>query len=173
MTTERDENANAPSQGEAAPDDVTLLQVLLDDERTKAEAYKQNWQRSAADFQNYKRRVEEDRSEFARAANVAAVINLLPLMDDLDRAMQNIDPHLEDLTWMEGIRHIQRKFRGLIEMFGVSEVDADGHMFDPSQHEALTQAPGEENKVIAVVEKGYRLGDRLVRPAKVIVGNGT
>ncbi len=171
MTTERDENASAPPDDGAG--DSPALQAQLDDERAKADTYKQNWHRAAADFQNYKRRVEEDRSEFARAANVAAVINLLPLMDDLDRAMQNIDPHLEDLTWMDGIRHIQRKFRGLIEMFGVTEVDADGHTFDPSQHEALTQAPGEENKVVAVVEKGYRLGDRLVRPAKVIVGNGT
>ena len=157
----------------AEPNDVAALHSLLEDERAKAQAYMQNWQRAAADHQNYKRRVEDDRSEFARAANIAVVINLLPLMDDLDRALQNVDPQLAGLTWLEGIRLIQRKLRGLIEMLGVSEIDADGQTFDPAEHEAVTQAPGEENKVIAVIEKGYRLGDRLVRPAKVVVGNGT
>lgn len=181
MTNDRDENAAIGDDPAGAanpfardePNDVAALRSLLEDERAKSQAYMQNWQRAAADHQNYKRRVEDDRSEFARAANIAVVINLLPLMDDLDRALQNVDPQLAGLTWLEGIRLIQRKLRGLIEMLGVSEIDADGQTFDPAQHEAVTQAPGEENKVIAVIEKGYRLGDRLVRPAKVVVGNGT
>ena len=74
---------------------------------------------------------------------------------------KNVDTHLAGLTWVDGIRLIHRKFQALLEMTGVQEIEADGETFDPSQHEAVSQAPGEENKVIAVVQKGYRLGDRV------------
>ena len=131
-----------------------------------------SWQRAAADYQNYKRRVEEERSETARFANAALIINLLPLIDDLERALQNVDTHLAGLTWVDGIRLIHRKFQAVLEMAGVQEIEADGETFDPSQHEAVSQGPGEENKVIAVVQKGYRLGDRVIRPAMVVVGDG-
>ncbi len=173
MTTERDEKPEAaePAPSEA-PDDVEALKVLLEDERGKAQSYMQNWQRAAADFQNYKRRVEEERSEVARFASAALIINLLPLIDDLDRALHNIDAHLAGLTWVDGIRLIHRKFQAILEMTGVEEIPADGETFDPSMHEAVSQGPGEENKVIAVVQKGYKLGDRVVRPAMVVVGQG-
>jgi molecular chaperone GrpE len=151
---------------------VSALKTLLDDERAKAQSFYASWQRSAADFQNYKRRVEEERSEAARLANAALVINLLPLLDDLERALQNVDAHLAGLTWVDGIRLIHRKFQALLEMAGVQEIDADGQPFDPAQHEAVSQAAGEEGKVVAVVQKGYRLGDRVIRPAMVIVGAG-
>ena len=165
MTTEREENGAAQSSVDE-PNDVEGLRALLDEERVKAQALYASWQRSAADFQNYKRRVEEERSETARLASAALIINMLPLLDDLDRALTNVDTHLAGLTWVDGIRLIHRKFQMLIEM------DADGVDFDPTQHEAVSQAPGDENKVIAVVQKGYRLGDRVIRPAMVVVGTG-
>jgi molecular chaperone GrpE len=176
MTTEREENAaadpptDAPRRIEVT--DVESLKALLDDEREKAQAYMHNWQRSAADFQNYKRRVEDERSEMARLANAALIINLLPLVDDLERAFTNIDAHVAGLTWVDGIRLIQRKLQAIIDMAGVTEIAADGETFDPALHEAVSQGPGEESKVIAVVQKGYRLGDRVIRPAMVVVGNG-
>ena len=179
MTTERDEKPEAPEQpeqaavtDEALPDDVARLKELLEDERAKAQTYMQNWQRAAADFQNFKRRVEDERSEVARFASAALIINLLPLIDDLDRALRNIDAHLAGLTWVDGIRLIHRKFQAVLEMTGVEEIQADDQTFDPSLHEAVSQGPGEENKVIAVVQKGYKLGDRVVRPAMVVVGKG-
>ena len=179
MTTEGDEKLEAAEQSEqwasaesALPDDAARLKELLEDERAKAQTYMQNWQRAAADFQNFKRRVEEERSEVARFASAALVINLLPLIDDLDRALHNIDAHLAGLTWVDGIRLIHRKFQAVLEMTGVEEIEADGQTFDPSLHEAVSQGPGEENKVIAVVQKGYKLGDRVIRPAMVVVGNG-
>jgi len=176
MTTERDEKpeaTEAAADAEAAlPDDVARLKELLDDERAKAQTYMQNWQRAAADYQNFKRRVEDERSEVARFASAALVINLLPLIDDLERALQNVDAHLAGLTWVDGIRLIHRKFQAVLEMTGVEEVPADGQTFDPALHEAVSQGPGEENKVIAVVQKGYRLGDRVIRPAMVVVGKG-
>jgi len=176
MTTEREQNAEAPdaaAPAEPLSEDVEKLKALLDDERGKAQAYMQNWQRAAADYQNFKRRVEEERTETARFANAALVINLLPLADDLERALQNVDTHLAGLTWVDGIRLILRKFQAVLEMSGVEEIQADGQTFDPSQHEAVSQGPGEENKVIAVVQKGYRLGDRVIRPAMVVVGQGS
>ena len=179
--TERGENPEAPAAGDdvaadAAPvtedNSVEGLKALLDDERAKAQSFYASWQRSAADFQNYKRRVEDERSETARLANAALVINLLPLVDDLERALQNVDAHLAGLTWVDGIRLIYRKFQAMLEMSGVQEIEADGQTFDPAYHEAVSQGPGEEGKVVAVVQKGYRLGDRVVRPAMVVVGSG-
>lgn len=178
MTTEREdqpgqaEAADGASAGAADPPDAAHLQALLDEEREKSQSYMQSWQRAAADYQNYKRRVEEERSEAARFASASLVINLLPLLDDLDRALHNIDATLAGLTWVDGIRLIQRKFAAVLEVAGVQEIAADGETFDPAVHEAVSQAPGEEGKVVAVVQKGYRLGDRVIRPAMVIVGQG-
>lgn len=167
MTTDREEEATAEDIADPA-----TLRSLLEEEREKARGYMASWQRAAADFQNYKRRVEEERSESARFANAALIINLLPLIDDLDRALQNVDTHLASLTWVDGIRLIYRKFQALLEMAGVEEIAADGEIFDPAMHEAVAQAPGEDHKVISVVQKGYRLGDRVIRPAMVVVGKG-
>ncbi len=156
----------------ATADDPATLRAQLEEERQKSQAFMQNWQRAAADYQNFKRRVEDERSENARYANAALVINLLPMIDDLDRAMATVDASLAGLTWVNGIALIRRKFHTLLDMAGVEEIEADGHAFDPTVHEAVAQQPGEDHKVLSVVQKGYKLGDRVVRPAMVIVGNG-
>ncbi|MEX0750758.1 MAG: nucleotide exchange factor GrpE [Dehalococcoidia bacterium] len=170
MTTERENEAT--SDAAALPDDPEALKAQLEEERAKAQSYMQSWQRAAADYQNFKRRVEEERSETARFANASLIINLLPLVDDLERALHNVDTHLAGLTWVDGMRLIYRKFQALLEMAGVSEIEADGHTFDPSLHEAVAQVPGEEGKVVSVAQRGYKLGDRVIRPAMVIVGTG-
>lgn len=170
MTTDNEETI---AQTDELPDDTASLKALLEEERQKSQSFMASWQRAAADYQNYKRRVEEERSETARFAGAALIINLLPMIDDLERALMNVDTHLAGLTWVDGIRLIHRKFQAVLEMTGVQEIEADGETFDPSQHEAVSQGPGEENKVIAVVQKGYKLGDRVIRPAMVVVGDGT
>ena len=149
---------------------VEELQEQLAREKERADANLASWQRTAADFQNYKRRVEQEREEVARLANASLIINLLPLMDDLERALDSVDTRLAGMTWLDGIRLIQRKFQALLEMNGVTEIEADGLEFDPNVHEAVTFGPGEDNKVISVVQKGYKLGDRVLRPAMVVVG---
>ena len=169
MTTDSEDNTTTTDE---LPNNVESLKSLLDEERQKAQSFMASWQRSAADFQNYKRRVEEERSETARFASASLTINLLPLIDDLDRALMNVDTHLAGLTWVDGIRLIHRKVQAVLEMTGVQEIEADGETYDPSLHEAVSQGPGEENKVIAVVQKGYKLGDRVIRPAMVVVGDG-
>jgi molecular chaperone GrpE len=156
--------------GETGPAVSLEAQLVAANER--AESYMANWQRAAADYQNYKRRVEAEREEVARFASASLIINLLPVLDDLERALQNVDAHIAGLTWVDGIRLIHRKFRALLEMSGVTEIEADGQPFDPSQHEAVMHGEGEEGKVIGVVQKGYKLGGRVLRPAMVAVGQG-
>lgn len=148
------------------------LEEQLAAERERAETYFRSWQRSAADFINYKRRVEQERSEAAKLANAAIAINLLPVFDDLDRAVESVDAHLAGLNWVQGIIAIHRKFKALLESMGVAEIAAAGEPFDPTIHEAVAQEPGDEGKVVHVLQKGYRLGDKVLRPALVIVGNG-
>ena len=138
----------------------------------KADSFYKSWQRSAADFANYKRRVEQERGESARFASAALVINLLPVYDDLERAVGSVDANLAGLNWVQGVVAIQRKFWHMLEAMGVSEMAAAGETFDPANHEAVARQPGDDNKILHVVQKGYRLGDRVLRPAMVIVGEG-
>lgn len=140
-------------------------------EREKAETYYKNWQRSAADFVNYKRRVEQERSETARLGIAAMVINILPIYDDLDRAVSSVDANLAGLNWVQGVSAIHQKFGRLLEAMGVKEIEAAGKPFDPSCHEAVGKQPGEEGKVLFVVQKGYELQGKVIRPAMVIVGS--
>ena len=148
------------------------LEAQLAEEREKAQSYLASWQRAAADYQNFKRRVEQEREELARLANAALIINLLPIVDDLERALENVDTALAGLTWVDGIRLIHRKFQALLEMSGVTEIAADSEAFDPNVHEAVMFGDGEDGKVIGVVQKGYKLGGRVLRPAMVVVGKG-
>ena len=155
------------------PKDIDGLRARLREEQEKAQSYFANLQRTAADYQNLKRRMEEERSELGRLANASLVFNLLPLLDDLERALRTVDTKLAGLTWIDGVWLIYRKFQALLENIGVKEIPAEGQPFDPNVHEAISEAPGEEGKVVSVVQKGYSLGDRVVRPAMVIVGSGT
>ncbi len=151
---------------------IDALKAELEEEKKKAETYLANWQRAAADYQNLKKRVEKERDEYSRLAAAAMVINFLPILDDLERALQSIDVHLAGLTWVDGVRLIYRKFQAALEVAGVREIKAEGETFDPNLHEAVMYGEGEEGKVVSVVQKGYLLGDRVLRPSMVVVGKG-
>ena len=140
--------------------------------KEQAESNFKHWQRTAADFQNYKRRVEHERGESARFASAALVINILPVYDDLDRAVNSVDAHLAGLNWVQGVIAIERKFSLLLEAMGVKELSAAGEAFDPARHEAVGKQAGAEGVVLHVVQKGYMLGEKVIRPAMVIVGEG-
>jgi molecular chaperone GrpE len=167
---ERGEEAISETGENEAPAAEKSLADQLAEEREKTQSYMASWQRSAADFQNYKRRVEQEREELSRLASAALIMNLLPLVDDLERALQNVDARLAGLTWVDGIRLIHRKFQALLDMSGVTEIEADGQSFDPTVHEAVMFGDGEDGKVLSVVQKGYKLGGRVLRPAMVVVG---
>lgn len=142
------------------------------DAETKAAAYLANWQRAQADFINYKRRVEQERADFNRFANANFALALLPALDDLERAIAAVPHRYARHEWVEGVRLVARKFKTILEGQGVKAIEALGQPFDPNFHEALRQAPGKEGIIIEEFQKGYMLNDKLLRPAKVVVGNG-
>lgn len=161
--------------GEGQPADAASAEAAeskddVEAEREKADTYYKNWQRTAADFVNYKRRIEQERGEMARLNNAALVINLLPVYDDLDRAVASVDSTLAGLNWVQGVVNIHHKFNRLLEAMGVAEIAAENESFDPARHEAVGRQPGEEGKVLHVVQKGYELQGKVIRPAMVIVG---
>ncbi len=168
MNEERDEESAAP--GEAASDGD--LAERLEAAQAAAERFEANWKRAAADFANFKRRTEQERSEQARLASAALVINLLPIQDDFGRAVETLDGTLAGLNWVQGVLAIERKLAALLESMGVTETPAEGEAFDPMQHEAVGRAPGPENVCLHVVQKGYALNGAVIRPAMVIVGEG-
>lgn len=160
--------------GEATRPEATAADSAdAQDAEAKAGEYYRNWQRSAADFSNYKKRVEQERGEVARLAKAALVINLLPIADDFERAAATVDSHLAGLNWVQGVLAIQQKLARLLDAMDVREIAAAGAQFDPAQHEAIGHQPGEDGKVVHVAQKGYLLGDKVLRPAMVMVGDGT
>jgi molecular chaperone GrpE len=157
---------------ELEAEDIDSLKKSLEEEKAKAERYLNNWRRAEADFENYKKRIEQERSETDRFANTVLILNLLPVLDDFERAFNSLSAKLAQLTWIDGIRLIYRKLQAILEARELSEVKTVGENFDPTVHEAVSQGEGEEGKVIEELQKGYKLRDRVVRPALVVVGKG-
>jgi molecular chaperone GrpE len=129
--------------------------------------------RLAADFENYKKRAARERQEYVQLANERLVAELLPILDDLERALSAAEQH-EEAQLEDGVRLVHRSLANLLERYGVTSIEAEGK-FDPHVHEALLSQPSEaeEGSVIDVVQKGYKLGDRVVRPARVVVAAPT
>jgi molecular chaperone GrpE len=125
--------------------------------------------RLAADFDNFKKRAARERQEYVALANERLVKDLLPILDDLERALSAAEDH-EEAQLEEGVRLVHRSLASLLERNGVREIATEGR-FDPHVHEALLSQPSEaeEGSVIDVVQKGYTIGDRVVRPARVII----
>jgi molecular chaperone GrpE len=126
--------------------------------------------RLAADFDNYRKRTAREHAELTQRANERLLNELLPVLDDLERALEAAAEH-EEAKLEEGVRLVHRSLLGLVERHGLTEIDTQG-AFDPHVHEALLAQPGEgaeEGSVPQVLQKGYRLGDKVVRPARVIV----
>jgi len=164
---ERKESQKAKGKETAAS-----LKKALAEEKSKSEDYLANWQRSQADFINYKRRTEQERGEVAKVANAALMLSLLPILDDLERALDNVSEKLRGMTWVDGIELIYRKLKAIMEGQGLSEIKAVGETFDPNYHEAVMEVDGEEGKVVEEIQKGYKLNERVLRPTMVKVGRG-
>ena len=162
-----------PREPEATEvDDVMALKQALTEEKAKAESHLANWQRTQADFINYKRRSEQEREETSKFANAAIMYSLLPVLDDLERAFNSAPSQEASLTWVDGIKLIERKLRASLEAQGLSEIKALGEPFDPRFHEAARHGKGKEGIVVEELQKGYKLHDRVIRPTMVVVGNG-
>jgi molecular chaperone GrpE len=163
-----DNESGAESVREAGAD----IENELTEAKKKAEEYLASWQRSQADFANYRRRTEQEKTDLGKYANSNLLGDILPVLDDLDLAMNHIPEEYAKTDWVKGVTLVERKFRGILEKLGVKPVMSLGMAFDPKLHEAIKQEKGPEGTVIAELQKGYTLGDRLLRPARVIVGSG-
>jgi molecular chaperone GrpE len=153
-------------------EDIETLKKMLAEAKAKVEANLAGWQRAQADFINYKRRNEQEKEEVGQMANALLILNILPILDDLERAFTSVPPRLAKLSWVDGVKLIERKLWAILEAQGLAQIKALGEPFDPKFHEAVRQDKGKEGIVIDEVQKGYQLGDRVIRPTMVVVGNG-
>jgi molecular chaperone GrpE len=128
--------------------------------------------RVAADFDNYRKRVARDQEALVARAHERLVKELLPVLDDLERALVAAEEH-EEAKLEDGVRLVHRELRDALSKEGLVEIETDG-AFDPHVHEALLTQPSEEDDgaILQVIQKGYRLGDRVLRPARVVVAQG-
>jgi len=153
-------------------DELTALRQELEEQKTKAVEYLDGWQRARADFANYKKRIEKEQEDMVKFANGAFITKLLPVIDDFERAFQTLPLSLMGMTWLEGIVLIQRKLQMLLEQEGVTVIEAEGQVFDPILHQAVTHEESEEHEegqIIGEVQKGYKMGDKVLRPSLVRV----
>lgn len=150
------------------------LEARLADMQEQAAEFRDQWLRAAADYKNFKRRTEIERSELIRSASSALLLKLLPIMDDFERAIENIPPEIVETPWWSGTQLIAQKLRTVLESEGVKVIDAVGQDFDPNLHEAVIyeDAEGQDGKVTSELQKGYKLGDRVLRASMVKVGRG-
>jgi len=163
------ETASVPSTDNT---ELDALRSELETERGKAAEYLSQWQRTAADFSNFKRRNEQERSEMAKLFNASLVSQLLPVLDNFERALGLIPTDLATHAWVEGITLTEKQLRAALEKEGLSTIQAQGQKFDPNLHEAVANEQSDEHEDDTVIEefqKGYKLHDRVIRPSMVKV----
>jgi molecular chaperone GrpE len=180
QTTESPRPDGAEGAAEApAGDRAPNLADELAAKTAELERLQERLLRLQAEFENWKRRSAREKADFLKFANEELLLTLLPVLDNLDRAIASTPAEGPCAPLREGVEMTARLFRGVLERAGVRPVEAVGHPFDPGVHQAVAQveAPGEENRVVEEVQKGYLLEGRVLRPAMVKVsraasGNG-
>jgi molecular chaperone GrpE len=164
------EEEQETESGEASPEE--MLQEKLTAAEAQAAEYLDGWQRAKAEFDNARKRLQRERAESYTNAAVDYAKKLLPILDDFDRALDNVPPHIEEDGWFDGLVLVKRKLHSILDGLEVEPIEALGQPFDPSFHEALAlqEIEGvESGLVIAELQAGYRRGDRVIRPALVNV----
>lgn len=152
--------------------EIETLQQQIEEANTKSNEYLEGWQRARAEFANYKKRMEREQSEAYQRAVGSITKRYLDVVDDLDRALQNRPQEGEGAAWANGIELIYRKLLVAMENDGIKVMNTDGADFDPNFHEAITSEDSDQHQsgqIIGVLQKGYLIGDRVLRPALVRV----
>lgn len=170
-TTEAEPTELPVDEEEAPAADMSVEEKLAAAEAQAAE-YLDGWQRARAEFANARKRLEKSRIEARRNATVEVIGRLLPVLDDFGRALDNVPEAIADDDWFEGMALIHRKLTGILEAENIEPIEAVGVPFDPNYHEAVMQEESDEYEsgtVIKELQGGYRLGERVIRPAMVIV----
>ena len=158
-----------PENGIQAETEIEALQKQLEEAEAKAAENLDGWQRAQAEFINYKNRVQRDREMDYLSMKGDIIKKVLPVLDDMERALAN---RPEGDSWANGLELIARKFQNILDAEGVKRIEATGQSFDPNFHEAISSEPNEDvesGHVIEVVQNGYMLGERVIRPAMVRV----
>lgn len=163
------------SESSLKPKDDKKLREELKKTQTEAKEYLAGWQRAKADLVNYKREMEERRGEFAMFAVLDFVHELLPALDSFDMAFRNKDTwEKADETWRKGIEYIYAQLLSALEARGVRQINPLHEIFNPREHDSLgtttVTKKEDDQKITEVIQKGYRLHDKLIRPAKVHIG---
>ena len=169
VATSNDVSENTPSKMEQLSAEIGSLKKKLAEAESKTSEYRDSWLRSQAEFQNYKKRLERDNELTYISMKGDIIKKVLPALDDLERALQN---RPTDDPWAAGIELIARKLQNMLDSEGVKKIEALGVEFDPNFHEAISHEPADGAKsghVIGVVQNGYMLGERVIRPALVRV----
>jgi len=169
---EEDKAVSESEASEPTGDDIESLKEALVQEKEKAERYLDNWQRTEADFRNYKAREEKEKKELIDWANSTLVCDILPVLDAFNRAFEGVTPTDEELSWITGFRQIQKMLLDVLGKHGLDEMKCVGETFDPNFHEAIVQQEGAEDVILDEVRKGYKLKDKLLRAPQVVVGKG-
>jgi molecular chaperone GrpE len=153
-------------------DELEIVKEELGKAEAQAAEYLDGWQRTRAEFSNYKKRQEAERMQTMMLASADLLRKLLPVVDDFGRAMATLPAHLDQETWFEGISLIKQKLEAIFGSEGVRSIEAEGQVFDPRYHEAVTyeEVDGyEDGQIIGEVRRGYVIGERVLRPALVRV----
>ena len=180
QTTPEDGQATTTDQAPAATTDPAEqsssaeLQERIAQLEKELNDYKDSYLRAMADYKNFKRRTDQERADLIRNASAGLLLKLLPIVDDLERATQSVTAEIEQTPWYSGFKLIPQKLAALLESEGVTAIEAFGGILTPTRHEAVIYeaADGQADKVIADLQKGYMLRDRVLRPSMVKVGQG-
>jgi molecular chaperone GrpE len=177
MTTgEQETQPVAAAEPEAGPVDMEALQQEVDKLKEESAHHLDQWKRTAANLENYRRRVEKERAELLTLGQATLIAQLLPVLDDLQRAFQTLPPSLRSLTWTDGVALVERKLDMILKQHGLKEIEALGKPFDPALHQSVFQeetSAHPDGHVMAVLQKGYTLRDKVLRPAMVKVARNT
>ena len=163
------ETGELPENGDQVSAEIEALQRQLEEAEAKAAENLDGWQRAQAEFINYKNRIQRDREMEYASMKGDIIKKMLPVLDDMERALAN---RPEGDSWANGMELIARKFQNILESENIKRIDAAGQPFDPNFHEAISSEPNEEvesGHVIEVMQNGYMLGERVIRPAMVRV----
>ena len=174
------ENAEATAEKtqEAAPEEplteAEKLKLQLAEAEAKIAELQDRYLRQAAEFDNYRKRTIKEKADLIKSAAEKVMVAELPIVDDMDRALDNMEKGMDADACIEGFKLIAQKFKNILTQQGLEKIETDGQEFDTDYHEAiaLIPAPSEElkGKILDCVQAGYKLGDKVIRHAKVAVG---
>lgn len=168
--SENREESTAESAEKAV--DIEALWQELEEQKELVKHHLDQWKRAAADLENYKKRVQKERDDLVKFGNAVLIGKLLPALDDFERAFRTLPAEFNGLTWSQGVGLIHHKLQLALEQHGLKEIDALGKPFDPLQHEAVLHEENDaypDGHIVAVLQKGYMLHDRVLRAAMVKV----